>query len=259
MLRAAFARAAAPPRPAAGLDEERATFQSRKCFSCNLELLPSQVHTCHKCKNDIHGKIIADTLGICVVTQLASDDSVLFCKECSASSNKLVDKSVKTAVKTGEAAFAATALAPSKEPQATGSNTARLCNKASSTKNAFNFLMARRGPASITGAPANGIASILIVEVDNGIAGTAPRDSSQSASVPAVPAVPAVASPPLGFLEKLDCTVILKNDVAEESIPLNVLACLAHVNLDLRKTYKELGIFFKSALTVQCHPLSITC
>ena len=81
---------------------------------------------------------------------------------------------------------------------------------ASSTNNAFNVLMAHRGPASITGAPATGIASILIVEVDNGT-GTAPRDSSQSASVPAVLAVAAVASPPLGFLEKLDCTVILKN------------------------------------------------
>ena len=123
---------------------------------------------------------------------------------------------------------------------------------ASSTNNAFNVLMAHRGPASITGAPATGVASILIVEVDNGT-GTAPRDSSQSASVPAVLAVAAVASPPLGFLEKLDCTVILKNrnagddssailaaitddegrscgnDVAApESIPLNVAACLSH-------------------------------
>ena len=80
MLHAAFTRAAAPARPAAGLDEERATFQPRKCFSCNLELLPSQVHTCHNCGKDIHGKIIADTLGICVVTQLPSDMSVLFCK-----------------------------------------------------------------------------------------------------------------------------------------------------------------------------------
>ena len=124
---------------------------------------------------------------------------------------------------------------------------------ASSTNNAFNVLMAHRGPASITGAPATGVASILIVEVDNGT-GTAPRDSSQSASVPAVLAVAAVASLPLGFLEKLsDCTVILKNrnagddssailaaitddegrscgnDVAApESIPLNVAACLSH-------------------------------
>ena len=94
--------------------------------SCNLELLPSQVHTCHNCGKDIHGKVIADILGICVVTQLPSDMSVLFCKRCS-SSNKLVDKSVNTAVKTGEAAFAA-ALAPSKKPQATGSNTATRLN-----------------------------------------------------------------------------------------------------------------------------------
>ena len=74
MLRAAFALAAAPARPAAGWDEERATVQPRKCFSCNLELLPSQVHTCHNCGEDIHDKIIADALGICVVTQLACDE-----------------------------------------------------------------------------------------------------------------------------------------------------------------------------------------
>ena len=53
---------------------------------------------------------------------------------------------------------------------------------ASSTNNAFNVLMAHRGPASITGAPATGIASILIVEVDNGT-GRAPRDSSHSLPV----------------------------------------------------------------------------
>jgi len=77
-----------------------------------------QVHTCYKCGKDIHGKIIADELGICVVTRLAGDDSALICKKCSPSNN-LVDKSVKTVVKTGEAAFVA-ALFPSKKPQATG-------------------------------------------------------------------------------------------------------------------------------------------
>ena len=164
--------------------------------------------------------------------------------------------------------------------EATGSNTA---NMASSTNNAFNVLMAHRGPASITRAPATGIASILIVEVANGTAGTAPRDSSQSASVHAVPAVPAVASPPLGFLEKLDCTVILKDRTAENyssaisaaitddmgrtcpndvapprSIPLIFATCLSQLNSDFRKTYKELGIFYKSALKVPYYPLSIT-
>ena len=164
--------------------------------------------------------------------------------------------------------------------EATGSNTA---NMASSTNNAFNVLMAHRGPASITRAPATGIAFILIVEVANGTAGTAPRDSSQSASVHAVPAVPAVASLPLGFLEKLDCTVILKDRTAENyssaisaaitddigrscpndvapprSIPIIFATCLSQLNSDFRKTYKELGIFYKSALKVQYYPLSIT-
>ena len=63
---------------AAGWDEEHAIVRPRKCFSCNLELLPSQVHTCSKCGKDIHGKIIADLLSNCVVTQLAGDQSVLF-------------------------------------------------------------------------------------------------------------------------------------------------------------------------------------
>ena len=79
MLRASVAARAAGCDDA-GWDEEHATVRPRKCFSCNLELLPSQVHTCHNCGKDIHGKIIADTLGICVVTQLPSDMSVLFCK-----------------------------------------------------------------------------------------------------------------------------------------------------------------------------------
>ena len=100
---------------------------------------------------------------------------------------------------------------------------------ASSTNNAFNVLMAHRGPASITGAPATGIASILIVEVDNGT-GTAPRDSSQSANVPDVLAV-AAGNDSSAILAAItdDEGRSCGNDVAApESIPLNVAACLSH-------------------------------
>ena len=120
--------------------------------------------------------------------------------------------------------------------------------------------MAPRGPASITGAPATGIASILIVEVANGTARTAPRDSSQSASVPAVPAVSAEDySSAISAAITDDMGRSCPNDVAPPgSIPLIFAACLSQLNSDFRKTYKELGIFYKSALKVQYYPLSIT-
>jgi len=235
------------PARAVRWDEKRATVGPRKCASCNLELQPTQQHTCHNCERDIHGKIIADLLGNCVVTQpyLATDDSILFCNECSRSNQHLVDKSVKTAVKTSETAFAA-ALVPSKKPQATGSNTARLHNMASST-NAFSVLMAPRGQASITGAPVTDIASI--VKVAHGT-GTAPRDSSAAVATVSAVAVADVASlaPPPEFLEAAE----LGPDVAPpDVIPLNVKSCLLQYNTDLHKTNKELGIFYKSASKVQ--------
>ena len=193
---------------------------------------------------------------------------------------------VVKAVAPSKTAFAAplvpiTTLVPIKKLQATVPNTVR--NMASST-DAFEFLMAHRRQASITGAPAPGIASMLIVEVANG---TAPRDSS--ATVVAVVAVAADASPPPKFLEagELSCPVICSlkdldageqpssanlaaitdddkcrtfaNNVAPpKSIPPNIAACLSFYNSDERKTYKELGIFYKSFSKVQYHALSIT-
>ena len=91
-----------------------------------------------------------------------------------------------------------------------------------------------------------------IVEVANGT-GTASRDSSQSASVPDVLAV-AAGNDSSAILAAItdDESRSCGNDVAAPVfIPLNVKACLLHYNSDSCKTYKELGIFFKSALTVQ--------
>ena len=58
-----------------------ANAKPRYCNSCHQPLQPSQQHTCCKCFEDIHGKVIAEMSG-CVVKQVFGDERKLLCKLC---------------------------------------------------------------------------------------------------------------------------------------------------------------------------------
>ena len=281
MLRGAAPAPAAALARAAGWD---ATVHPRFCVSCKLQLMPSQWHTCCICKYPLHGKIVADISGVCVVKNLATDDSLLLCCDCARSNPHLVkktdikvgegafaaalssrvsqqnvDKSVTAAVKSSKTAFSAAALVPSsKKTPATVPNTVR--NMASST-DAFTFLMGRTGAAPRdSSAAVTAVAATTAVAVVAAVAAVAVVASAVAADAAFAAAVAGDYSSATKAAIIDDEGRTCANDIAPpESIPLNVVACLSHYNLDMCKTYKEAGIFYKSALKVQYYPLSITC